>query len=339
MKIIKSLLALAVLAPMQMKAQQPDATILADEYEIGVIPGTFTLDNQSKIHDSVDRYYFSEDVSSCEIKVYNDNFDAIATFNYTPAKYASYQWYHRDLSWSIDAPLVLMEENFLYIPWVGLRFLNMQTGTISTCNNTFFTQTLFNNDEQFEYIVPKYRLEEKREESIPDVTGPVEDLIIYNYVRTTGIEVKSQNGNTIFSLDFDTELDGQLDPITVISWADKTYLCFGDSKSSSKLDVYLLNRENSSIDLVKTNELNAMRLFPSIARKDSMVTVDLGGKTNENSGTIFVTDMNGRTVYTKNVALGENTTQIPLNRLASGMYIVSLMTDGNSHEAAKLIVK
>lgn len=338
MKITKLLLALAAFVPMQMKAQQPDATIWNSE-GICVIPGIYSFDGAPKIHDSVDIYDFGEKDESRELHVYNDNFASIATINYNPVKYASYQWYHRDLNYSIDAPLVLMEEHYSHVRWVPLQFLDMQTGVMSVGSNVLLTQTLFNDDEQYEYITQKYRFEEEREEIIPTVIGPVEDLYIRKYVYVNGIEVKSQDGSTVYSLDFDQEYSWGIDAITVISWADKTYLCLGDSKESGLFDVYLLKRESSGMSLVKTNELNALKLFPSVARKNSLVTVDLGGKTNENSGTIFVTDMNGRTVYTKNVALGENTTQIPLNRLASGMYIVSLMTDGNSHEAAKLIVK
>ena len=82
-----------------------------------------------------------------------------------------------------------------------------------------------------------------------------------------------------------------------------------------------------------------MKLFPSVARKSSMVTVDLGNKLAENNGTLSVSDMNGKTVYTQRVESGITSTQIPINRLHSGLYIVSLTVEGNSYETAKLIVK
>lgn len=331
-KTIKMLLALVLAVPTQMFAQQ--ATISADEFALSVIPGIFTSDSAPKIHDAVDKYSFEEGDNNT-INVYNDELESIATITYNPVQYKRSQ--SEELINGTD--WVVYNEYYDYVAWITLRFLDLRNGAVlGDVSDTLLTQTLFNSDEKFEYILPKYRFVEEVEEYDETGDNKADVRYIYNRIYTSGIEVVSQDGNVVYSFDFGKEYEDEID-IKVVLWGDKTYLCVGNEKIYGTCDMYLLNRESSNVSLVKTKELKALKLFPSVAKKDSMVTIDLGDKTADNGGVIFVTDVNGRTMYTKRVEAGETSLKLPINGLASGLYVVSLRTPENSFEAAKLVVK
>lgn len=345
MKMLKFLWVILLFLPFSMVGQSV-GTISADEFIINVIPGMYTSNSVSKIHDAIYADNADNGYRATEINVYNDEFEVIATLSYNPVRYLSYQHKHRDLTISIEAPLEVVNESYGCIDWLPVSILDMKNGVLlgdagDMPGNVFLTQTLFNDDEKFEYIVPKYRFEEEKEEIIANGgTGPaIEDVYYSQRYYTTGIEVKSQDGNVVYSLNFDEEY--RYDPdLKIITWGDKTYLCIGDSKDSYSCDIYLLQRETpTSINLVKTKELGAMRLYPSVASKDTMITVDLSEKAKDKGGIIVVTDMNGKTKYSCKVEEGETSIQIPVKFLQSGLYVVSLKAENNSYEAAKLIVK
>ncbi len=345
MRTINLLLTLLILSFIKLNAQQ-HITITSDEHSLYVIPAEFTHDSKPKIHsyskESINTRGDYETGTFKSIKVYNDELSEVASIEYNPDRFLLYQHQHADLNWSIDAPLVVVSESFNYVDWVSMRFLDLRKGTVlgDPYADVILTQTLFNDDEKYEYIVPKYRLEEHREEHRESGDfGPIEDVYIDVDCYITGLEVKSEDGSTVYSLDFDTERDSDIE-CCVVLWEDKTYLAItDDSDHGYTCDMYLLKRESSNISLVKTGNINGIKLYPSATRKNTMVTVDLGGKTKDSDGTIFVTDTNGRTVYSKHVDTGIDSIQIPTHRLISGLYIVSLNTADNSYETAKLIVK
>lgn len=331
MKTIKFLLASLLVAPAQMFAQH--VTVVSDEFALSVIPGIFTSDSAPKIHDARNIYSFEEGDNNT-INVYNDEFESIATINYNTETYVSYQiLLLNGTDWVVDS------ERYNDVSWIPLEFLDLNSGTmLGDEKYTLLTQTLFNSDEKFEYILPKYRLVEEVEEYDETGDNNVDVKYIYNRIYTSGIEVVSQDGDVVYSFDFGKEYDDEIS-IKVLLWGDKTYLCVGNKKDYDTCDMYLLKRENSNVSLVKTKELKALKLFPSVAKKESMVTIDLGDKTADNGGMILVTDVNGRTMYTKRVEAGETSLKLPVNGLASGLYVVSLRTPENSFEAAKLVVK
>lgn len=334
MKIIKFLSALLLLNPIQIDAQ----TIIEvyENDELCVIPGIFTCDSKPKIHTS--NWSYSETLEIDFIKVYDHELSEIASFNYNPDKYLSYQHQHADLTSSWNAPLIVQSEYFQPIHWVDIEFLDMRKD-ISHYSDApiLLTQNLFNDDEKYEYIVPKYRLEEERVEERPDVTGPIEDVYIYGHCYFTGIEVRSENENVIFSIDFNREYDDIR--CKVVLWEDKTYLVFSSfDDEGSTSTFYLLKREASNVSIKKVETPGSLKLLPSFARKNTMVTIDLGEYTKESDGMLFVTDINGKTIYSKSIASGMNSIQIPTNNFSSGLYIVSFKSAGNTYETAKLIV-
>ena len=82
-----------------------------------------------------------------------------------------------------------------------------------------------------------------------------------------------------------------------------------------------------------------MHILPAMPRKNTSVTVEFGEESVKKGGQLMITDMNGRTVYRNAVAPGETSVRVPLRRMESGVYNVTLTNDGKKMETSKLIVR
>ena len=67
--------------------------------------------------------------------------------------------------------------------------------------------------------------------------------------------------------------------------------------------------------------------------------MELDEESVKDGGQLMITDMNGRTVYNNAVAPGETSVQVPLRRMASGAYNVTLLNRGKKVESSKLIIR
>ena len=127
MKMLKFLWVILLFLPFSMVGQSV-GTISADEFIINVIPGMYTSNSVSKIHDAI----YADDADNgnraTEINVYNDEFEVIATLSYNPVRYLSYQHKHRDLTISIEAPLEVVDESYGCIDWLPVSILDMKNG-------------------------------------------------------------------------------------------------------------------------------------------------------------------------------------------------------------------
>lgn len=304
-----------------------------------LFPEHLHFDSKPKIHSS----NFSEETGV--IKVYDDELTEVASIDYNPVEYLSYRHQTRHIEVAWNAPWVIESESYDEIHWADIRFLDLRSGTIEGYSDAdvLLTQTLFNDDEKYEYIKPKYKFIETRNEYDRDNDGDIDEIYSYWDKQTLGFDVVSEDGNVVFSLDFDcAQEDNPKDEpkITIVLWEDKIYLAISSEENyGATCYMYLLKRNESGISVEKAGNIGAIKLFPSVARKSSMVTVDLGEKLNNSNGVLSITDMNGKTIYTQHVEPGTTATLIPTNRLSLGMYIVWLNVQGNSYETAKLIVK
>ena len=198
------------------------------------------------------------------------------------------------------------------------------------------TQTLFNADAKYEYLRDKRVSYSDRitYENDNDGDGIVDYRTISSGYDFAGYEVVSEDGNVIASFDVD-DVDGKY----LILWGGKRYLGFnvyGDNNGYSFL-IYEINSNGSGITRASSEAF--MHILPAMPRKNTTVTVELGEESAKNGGQLMITDMKGRTVYTTPVAPNETSVQVPLRRMASGVYSVTLMNRGQKIENSKLIIR
>lgn len=202
------------------------------------------------------------------------------------------------------------------------------------------TQTLFNDDEKYEYLMPDCSAcSEEVEEYDRDGDGVIDKRVTYYY--PTSLKIMNTDGETIGNLDFTFE-EWDEDYMSLIHWGGKLYFkgtshAYIDGDGVYTQHFYLFDRNTTSVKKIETPAMFSM--LPQVAKKNQTVEIEIAEEASKNGGKIVVTDMNGRNVHSQSVAAGERTMQVPVNRLSSGVYGVSLMTNGKRIESSKLIVR
>lgn len=212
------------------------------------------------------------------------------------------------------------------------------------------SQTLFNDDEKFEYIVPKVKLAAHGNLSLGGNTsiGPgsgYEETVRKTLVSEdhslamVGVQVVSESGNVIKDIDFE-QFNGNLDAreAYVITIGKNIYLAFDgtDSEGKSSTIFFKIDRATTSIQRVENVE-GVLKVSPTIVNKGNIINVDLGNSNNSDSE-ISVYSSNGAKIKTIPVQAGQRSAQFVLN-VPAGMYLVNKTSNHTKAETSKIIIK
>lgn len=236
-----------------------------------------------------------------------------------------------------------------------LRLCNINLNSGDGRANYYFvaSQTLFNTDADFEYIIPKFKLSNNS-----NVMGYSSEINTgYNSenidtIQTTctsdeynfyliGFQIVSSEGNVIKDIDFDTG-EGvrgiDLDYAYVITIGSNTYLAFDgyDSDNKQATLFYKINRTTSDIKKVKVAS-NSMFVSSTAQNHNTIVNINF---TDENNGgsNIVITSANG--VNVKQVAVPSNQKSVQFSFTGNaGIYCVSRIQKGKISEVKKLLIK
>lgn len=218
--------------------------------------------------------------------------------------------------------------------------------------SSVFTQTLFNNDSKFEYVVPRYNgaytYEYTKRENVW-IDGYWDDVqnewidgyydsvdVTHRYTRTKveALDVKNEDGTVVNSISLPADALSFDDDLAVIKLGGVYYLIVEAWQANShKMYFYRLDHQSSSIQQVAEIPIN---VFPSVADRSQTITVELGEGTNASE--VQVINTLGQVVKTVPVQAGQRKVQLRASDLNSGMHIVGT----RSHEgkgACKIIVK
>lgn len=200
------------------------------------------------------------------------------------------------------------------------------------------TQNIFNTDGKYEYLRHKYTTYSNRlvGENDTDGDGITDVRVFESGYECVGFEIVSEDGNVITSFGVNAyDFEG----VTLITWDGKRYLGFTayDEDYNSSYQIYEINPNGSGI--TRASSAAFMHILPAMPKKNTSVTVEFGEESVKKGGQLMITDMNGRTVYRNAVAPGETSVRVPLRRMESGVYNVTLTNDGKKMETSKLIVR
>lgn len=184
----------------------------------------------------------------------------------------------------------------------------------------FLTQTLFNDDEKYEYVV-----------GIPDESDSYGG-------RISGFKIVSEDGTVLQTISFGMGASSEPD---IIGWGlGNRYLAFEmyeDNESwNSSLNLYKINK---SADPSKVSVATApvrISVSPRVAERSQDITVVAEG---EGIREVVVTDAAGRIVYSTKAAAGQQTVKINSRHLSSGLNVVSVKSADGKNENCKVIVK
>ncbi len=178
----------------------------------------------------------------------------------------------------------------------------------------FLTQTLFNNDDKFEFV-----------------------RFVAEGHKNTAFEVVNEDNEVLATIN--SPADSYRSYPRILKWNGKYY--FGIYSYTNDYtyfwDIYLIEKETNSVR--KVNAAPLMSVMPVLAERNSTVNVTLDAETVKNGGELIITDSNGRTVGRSHVEAGQTSVPVTTDRMGSGIYNITLTEKGQKVENARIIVK
>ena len=234
-----------------------------------------------------------------------------------------------------------------------LPLCNINLNQGDGANNYFFevSQTLFNEDEGFEYLLPKYKMSSSGNvlggdyDVISPSTGETitttQSTIISEdkYLTLTGFQVVSEDGNIIKDLNFDSDFISSINDnyAFVITIGSNTYIAFDGSSDGNDATVFY-KIDKTSTDIKQVMKAPAsMKLFPSVTDRGTPINISFGDD-NPSGSEIVVVSANGTEVKKQAIPAGETSTQM-LIPSGTGIYCVSRIQNNKVTDTCKIIVK
>lgn len=234
-----------------------------------------------------------------------------------------------------------------------IRLCNINLNQGDGKANSYFeiSQTLFNNDASFEYIMPKYKLstngnvgsydyitDDRNEEKIITTNSVI--VSEQKELALVGFQVLSENGNVISDITFDSGFEGRiyLDQAFVITIGNNVYLAFdGYCNDTSSTIFYKIDKKSTNaIQKVKITP-SAMKVSPTIINSGSTINVTFNDA-NEKGSDIIVVSTSGAAMLSYHVPAGQTSAQIQTSASA-GIYCVNRLQKNKMVETKKIIVK
>ena len=205
---------------------------------------------------------------------------------------------------------------------IPIEFLNFTENVSPKRIYVYYTQTLFNNDNNFEYIKPIYS------------ANPI--VIQYDYYTEEypieSFDILTENGSVVNTITLE---DGYLARpiINMYKFGNKFYINIEVANSESEereAAWYRIDQQTQSISRV---ENVPFKVFPTLTDRNSDITVQLEEGTNARE--IVVVDAMGREVKSVPVQPGQREVKVSTRGLSAGLGFV---TD-RKNNAVKIIVR
>lgn len=197
------------------------------------------------------------------------------------------------------------------------------------------TQTFFNNDDKWEYVVPVYELQTTYDEGM-DILGEENGKALvagyyYEDDVQTGCKVVNEDGQTLFTLTGRLAtylmLNGKRCVVTYTYYYDRGY---GEST------LYEINSEGTGLTKV-AEQRGSMRVRPSVIGRNSTLTIQLGET--DRDGELSIMNANGQLVRQTKVEKGTEQVELNSGNLPQGLYQVTLRQQGQTKGSHKFIVR
>lgn len=200
------------------------------------------------------------------------------------------------------------------------------------------SQTLFNNDDLYEFLLPVYSspMEVGREEYDQDDDGEIDYKRISYSIDEIGFKIVSENGSVLQTIVLDSKYN-IYDGISLIKVAGKYFLKVratenkGDGYESRNCYEFIYAITLGSTALRQIGQ----PIKSSVRQHDNIVTVETAPHGADRK--LTVTDAGGRAVWSQTVPAGLSSVQIDASRFSKGVNIVSI--NGGKPENCKVIIR
>lgn len=190
------------------------------------------------------------------------------------------------------------------------------------------TQTLFNDDDKWEFLVQDYSGPTKVSYSSTRVKEFNDDgtitLTRYGNVspEDSGYAVYNEDGTKLGNI-----IDNRIEVVN-----GKPYVKCHSSSSYDVCSLYSIENLDGNIDLIEAVRAKSDRRLDA---KRGIVTVDIDAE--QAGGEVVVSTADGRVMASKKVGVGQK--QVNDQPLPTGIYIVSLLKNGKVVESEKYLVQ
>ena len=329
-------------------AQNVGEAPMATFYDYGfwghfvTIPAEFTKDGNGLF--ALSNNYLGEGYTS-SFDIYNDDFEMVSTVTMEVESYREYSIikergsYTDPFEGTIYNGTWSERREYDDEKMTDVENIVVETNNLGSDRNyIYITQTLFNDDEDYEYILPIVKVQKANTyEEDRDGNGEVDYIRNYYHGYKVGFNIKSINGNTLQTIDI--ENDRYIETIYLIMINDKKYLGIEtydiNGEYIDELIIYPIKPNNTGI-----NPLGApmkMKVSPRMADRSESFTVELDGESNAEREVVVVNSA-GQTVWKQKVPTGQRTVTIGAARLGKGVNVVRV-SGGKGAESCKVIVK
>lgn len=215
-------------------------------------------------------------------------------------------------------------------------------------NSFAITQSLFNKDEAYEYIVPIcQQIIEGTDNSDRDEDGEVDQVVTEYGISYPGFKIMQDNGNVLATIMFDGGYSfspySWREALNFLHFENKDYIAARVQKENNNGETeyatifYAITPgDATSIKAVHT-EYNGVKATPALAHKNETVVVDFSGI--ENAKQLSVVNGNGRTVMQTHVTNGQTSYTLNTSDLPAGLYVVKVDNGKNTTETCKIVVR
>lgn len=331
-----------VMAQGNMFVENIGATFSADIY---FMPKNLTYDGAEKLVRELPEEYTHEEYgnATCDIgfQVLDQDLTSIAEFKlYTVDEILNTRmWVDETLDENGN-----WVENYRYTNEVYLDCFAYRDVDCNAVSTASVSQTLFNDDEKYEAVVPVYN-----GTVIYQVEGSNRRTVYKNYVSTE-IKIVNESGETLHTLQAGegSFFNMSYGNTHFIKIGDKIYFSVPMGSTIAEKEWWYENctsyrwyeicKETNSINFVRETRAT-MNITPTIANRDTQITITLNDENSNVARELIVTGVNGQLVEHRDIPAGENSVQIPASMLRSGMYNFTLQQKGQVVDNGKVIVK
>lgn len=230
-----------------------------------------------------------------------------------------------------------------YSDWQTVDLQNYYSNSTAECSVYNFdelydgddlsvTQTLFNSDDQYEYIRENAELSSEPYVNVTDGIWlgneefPLKRRLDW-LTDTKSYSVVSETGEVLYTFPGDY--------IRLYLIGSKKYLSLEDYDTDTETLYEIDGLRNS----VKEISASALNIFPRSVRRNETVTVETGEETVNEKREIVVTSTDGSVMERRSIPAGEKGIQMGTSRLSAGVYNFTVYSKGKRVDNGKIVVR
>lgn len=319
-------------------------------FDFRYIPKHLTSDGKTILY-SMDG---EDDETGITFNILDENFDEVKTF-----KSSSTMYFHEIIKRRMFVENYLDTGEFLgegYTgDWVTERDYDLYCSScIRPCiynldNSTFdegqhpLSQTLFNNDDKYEYLEVVFKQCTEKEENDRDFDGMIDEEITNIYNKIIGFKIVQDDGTVLQTINIEPyNLYVGNEPsyrfrehMYLYTINGKNYFGYFDEDYT----FYSINNDGGSSGIIhKVGSPIKVSVRPTIVNRNEPISVALDGD-NAESSRVTVNDASGRTVYRTTIPAGQKQTNIDTSKFGNGLNVVTVQRNGSKVDSHKVIVK